>query len=102
MLTANLWVLRGLVNGATGTLWHLIFEPGAAPPLLPLALVVEFDPGYIGPHLPGKDRYVDRSIDRSLIILYKCCYFLKNEIYTLYLISKIYVFYLFNPKMQFF
>ena len=67
MLTANLWVSRGLVNGATGTLRHLIFEPVAAPHLLPLALVVEFDPGYIGPYLPGKDRYVDRSIINNFI-----------------------------------
>jgi ATP-dependent DNA helicase PIF1 len=58
MLTANLWVQKGLVNGATGTLRHFIFELGVAPPLLPIALVVEMDQGYRGPYLPGKERLV--------------------------------------------
>lgn len=58
MITSNLWVTRGLVNGATGTLRHLIFPPNFGPPTLPVALIVEMDEGYRGPHLDGKERYL--------------------------------------------
>ncbi len=52
MLTSNLWISKGLVNGACGTL----FKPGDVPPQLPLAIVVEMDEPYNGPHLDGKPR----------------------------------------------
>ena len=56
MITSNLWIDRGLVNGATGTLRHFIFEQNAQPPQLPIAIVVEMDAEYKGPHLNQKHR----------------------------------------------
>ena len=58
MITQNVWVNKGLVNGATGTLKHLIFKEGDGPPNLPVAIIVEMDLGYNGPSLEGKPRHV--------------------------------------------
>ena len=58
MITANVWKSKGLVNGATGTVRHIIFKIGACPPDLPLAVIVEMDVGYTGPCLIGKPLHV--------------------------------------------
>lgn len=58
MLISNQWVRKGLTNGAMGTLRHFIFEDGSGPPSLPIAIIVEMDEGYNGPHLLNKPRYV--------------------------------------------
>lgn len=49
MLTSNLWVQVGLVNGAMGTVESICYRSGS-PPDLPLAVMVKFD-NYIGPTL---------------------------------------------------
>ena len=49
MLTANLWVETGLVNGAIGTVCDICYLQGG-PPDLPLAVMIKFD-SYSGPTL---------------------------------------------------
>ena len=49
MLTSNLWVEVGLVNGAMGTIQAICYRSGG-PPDLPIAVMVNFD-GYSGPTL---------------------------------------------------
>ena len=50
MLTRNLWTEAGLCNGAMGTVRHIIFAENQTPPMLPIAIIVEFDDKeYIGP-----------------------------------------------------
>ena len=51
MLTANLWVDKGLVNGAMGTVVAICYSSGEAPPHLPVAVMVRFD-SCQGPTLP--------------------------------------------------
>ena len=51
MLTANLWVDMGLVNGAMGTVEAICYRQNEAPPNLPIAVTVSFD-AYRGPTLP--------------------------------------------------
>lgn len=50
MLTTNLSVPHGLVNGALGTVVAILYDPAtsSSPPTLPGAVVVDF-PGYSGP-----------------------------------------------------
>ena len=43
MLMANLWQEVGLCNGAAGTVSHLLYHEGHAPPNLPIAVLVNFD-----------------------------------------------------------
>ena len=50
MLTANLWVDKGLVNGSMGTVVAICYRSGEAPPNLPIAVTVKFD-FYRGPTL---------------------------------------------------
>ncbi len=50
MLTSNLWVEVGLVNGAMGTVEAICYRSGG-PPDLPLAVMINFD-HYTGPTLP--------------------------------------------------
>ena len=50
MLTANLWVEVGLVNGAVGTVVAICYGEGRSPPELPIAVTVKFD-SYTGPTL---------------------------------------------------
>ena len=50
MLSSNLWVDMGLVNGAMGTVQALCYKQGQAPPSLPVAVTVLFD-HYSGPTL---------------------------------------------------
>ena len=52
MLTANLWVQAGLVNGAMGTVVVICYDQaGGSPPNLPVAVTLRFD-SYCGPTLP--------------------------------------------------
>ena len=50
MLTSNLWVDVGLVNGAMGTVEAICYRTGG-PPDLPIAVMVRFD-SYYGPTFP--------------------------------------------------
>ena len=50
MLSANLWVEVGLVNGALGTVVAICYEDNHGPPDLPVAVMVRFD-SYAGPTL---------------------------------------------------
>ena len=43
MLSANLWVNMGLVNGAMGTMQAICYHEGGAPPDLPVAITILFD-----------------------------------------------------------
>ncbi|XP_057853551.2 uncharacterized protein LOC131063676 [Cryptomeria japonica] len=52
MLTSNLWIEAGLVNGALGYIQNIIYKPGCAPPDPPTYVMVEFD-NYSG--LPFED-----------------------------------------------
>jgi hypothetical protein len=56
MITSNMWQAKGIVNGAMGVLRHVVYEKGVKPPQLPLALIIEMDSKYTGPHLDGKPR----------------------------------------------
>ena len=58
MLTQNVWTEKGLTNGCTGVLKHIIFKNKIGPPNLPEALIIEMDPGYTGPHLLGLPRHI--------------------------------------------
>jgi ATP-dependent exoDNAse (exonuclease V) alpha subunit len=53
MISQNVWVSKGLTNGATGTIRYVIFEKDVCPPNLPIALVVEMDSNYNGPCIEG-------------------------------------------------
>ena len=50
MLTANIWVEVGLVNGAMGTVQAICYDNDQSPPNLPIAVTVRFD-SYCGPTL---------------------------------------------------
>ena len=50
MLSSNLWVEMGLVNGAMGTIQAICYHEGCSPPDLPMAVTILFD-GYTGPTL---------------------------------------------------
>ena len=50
MLTSNLWVDMGLINGAMGTVAAICYRNGESPPNLPIAVTVRFD-SYRGPTL---------------------------------------------------
>ena len=50
MLTRNLWTEVGLCNGAIGTVLDIIYAEGNSPPVLPIAIIVQFDEkDYSGP-----------------------------------------------------
>ena len=49
-LTRNLWTRVGPCNGTMGTVKHIIFAQNQKPPMLPIAVIVQFDKDdYIGP-----------------------------------------------------
>ena len=49
MLKANLWINKGLVNGALGYIRKIIYQPEHSPPINPPdVLMIEFD-NYFGP-----------------------------------------------------
>ena len=43
VLTRNLWTEVGLCNGALGTILHVLYAEGHSPPVLPIAIIVQFD-----------------------------------------------------------
>ena len=49
MLTSNLWTEAGLCNGTMGTIKDIIFSENHTSPMLPIAIVVQFENDYIGP-----------------------------------------------------
>ena len=49
MLTRNLWTEAGLCNGSIGIVLHIIYKDDDKPPALPIAVIVQFEEGYIGP-----------------------------------------------------
>ncbi len=53
----SVWPSKGLVNGQCGTVRAILYEPGALPPALPKAVIVEFD-SYTGPGFGGCPRHV--------------------------------------------
>ncbi|XP_059076868.1 uncharacterized protein LOC131031330 [Cryptomeria japonica] len=54
MLTSNLWIQAGLVNGALGYVQKIVYKLGSAPPDPPTYVMVEFD-NYSG--LPFEDHH---------------------------------------------
>src|SRR3546814_4818576 len=42
MLRSNTWVEQGLVNGAIGVVYAILYEEGTRPPNLPFAVLVQF------------------------------------------------------------
>jgi ATP-dependent exoDNAse (exonuclease V) alpha subunit len=48
MLTSNLWIEAGLVNGSLGEVKDIVYPLGSRPPQLPAYVTVEFQ-GYCGP-----------------------------------------------------
>ena len=48
MLIQNLWIDKGLCNGAMGEVTSIVYAPNNTPPSLPLAVMVKFD-NYFGP-----------------------------------------------------
>lgn len=49
MLTKNIWPEKGLCNGSMGYVKHIVYKEGESPPSLPMAVIVKFDKGYVGP-----------------------------------------------------
>ena len=49
MLTRNLWTGAGLCNGTMGTIKDIIFSENHTSPMLPIAIVVQFENDYMGP-----------------------------------------------------
>ncbi|XP_059073340.1 uncharacterized protein LOC131874117 [Cryptomeria japonica] len=43
MLTSNLWIEAGLVNGALGYIQKIVYKPGSMPPEPPTYVMVKFD-----------------------------------------------------------
>ena len=54
MLTANLWIATGLVNGAMGTITDILYKEKPEHTSLPTAILVSFDK-YHGPTLTNLD-----------------------------------------------
>ena len=54
MLTTNLWIEAGLVNGALGFIKSIVYRLGTAPPKRPTYVTVEFD-NYFG--IPFDDHH---------------------------------------------
>jgi ATP-dependent DNA helicase PIF1 len=58
MITSNLWVEMGIVDGTMGYVRHIIFAENHLPPSMPIAVIVEFDSQYEGPSLPNKMAFI--------------------------------------------
>ncbi|KAL7290849.1 hypothetical protein TKK_0015583 [Trichogramma kaykai] len=50
MLTQNIWVYGGLVNGSIGTVRAILYEENVSPPTLPSYILIHF-PSYHGPFI---------------------------------------------------
>ena len=48
MLVQNLWIDKGLCNGAMGEATSIVYAPNNTPSSLPVAVMVKFD-NYSGP-----------------------------------------------------
>jgi hypothetical protein len=60
MLFTNTWTKKGLVNGSTGVIKDFLYEDGKMAPMLPYAIVIDFEE-YCGPPFfscPGKKTWV--------------------------------------------
>ena len=57
MLTKNVWQLKGLYNGALGTVRGIVFGDDIRPPSQPICILIEFD-DYCGPSLVPQRRIV--------------------------------------------
>ena len=68
MIIGNYWIAKGLVNGSTGTLKHIIYARNTMPPDLPIVLMVKMDEPYKGPVLSQSHPYVYTFITRIIII----------------------------------
>ena len=64
MLSSNLWTEMGLVNGSMGYVVAILYQPGAKPPALPTAVVVQMDK-YDGPTWGGERCVPICPIERS-------------------------------------
>lgn len=49
MLTHNLWTEAGLCDGTMGTVKDIIFSENHSSPVLPIAIIIQFDNDYTGP-----------------------------------------------------
>lgn len=59
MITANLWVEKGIMNGAFATVRYIIYHPDGHSCNMPIAIVLEMDANYTGPSVPGlPDRHI--------------------------------------------
>ena len=47
MLTSNLWIDAGLVNGALGVIQQIVYNPRSSPPKPPTYVLIKFD-NYVG------------------------------------------------------
>ena len=52
MLTRNLWIKKGLCNGAVGIVKKIIYKEGQYPPVLPVSILKEFE-NFSGPSING-------------------------------------------------
>jgi ATP-dependent DNA helicase PIF1 len=71
MISQNVWVEKGLANGACGIIKHIIYAKNVGPPNLPEAIIVEMDEGYTGPCLEGKPRCIALNVVSSWCHTYK-------------------------------
>ena len=63
VLTFNLWIQAGLVNGAAGTVKEIIYGEGNGMETLPETIIVHF-PNYVGPQFFFAD-FDDRRTSRK-------------------------------------
>ncbi|XP_014234987.2 ATP-dependent DNA helicase PIF1-like [Trichogramma pretiosum] len=70
MLTQNIWVNGGLVNGSIGTVRAILYEENVSPPNLPFYVIIQF-PLYHGPFIHDNSfpiKPVTRSYEKRGII----------------------------------
>jgi ATP-dependent exoDNAse (exonuclease V) alpha subunit len=58
MITSNIWVDKGIVNGTIGHVREIIFKENEGPPCMPICVIVELDRGYKGPSIDGLPYHV--------------------------------------------
>jgi len=85
MCSWNGWKKAGLVNGAVGTVFEIIYAAGVGPPSVPLAILVQFPtkvyrgPSFLGEDTPGivkftaiTETYVDPATKRPNTVAVSC------------------------------